>query len=102
MRQDYDVTTLEPVGEPVMIFNEEEEFFSPSGIEIAESSDKSKSAILVKCYYKHQKYKVIITDNNTGEVFSKIYEFKLLKEYLKFSIITCPLLLTFIFKNFQF
>ncbi len=84
MRQDYDPATLEPSGVAEMIFNEEDEFFAPSGIEISKSLDKSKSAVLFKPYYKHQKYKVIITDSKTGEVFAKTFEFKLLKEYLKF------------------
>ncbi len=84
MRQDYDPITLEPTGEAEMIFNEEDEFFSASGIDLSESYDRSKTAILIKPYYKQLKYKVIITDNNTGEVFAKTFEFKLLKEYLKF------------------
>ena len=84
MRQDYDPITLEPSGEAEMVFNEEDEFFAPSGIEISESFDKSKTAVLFKPYYKQQKFKVIITDNKTGEVFAKTFEFKLLKEYLKF------------------
>lgn len=84
MRQDFDPVTLESIGEAQTIFNEEDDYFAPSDIEISESPDRSKTAILFKPYYKHQRYKVLITDNNTGEVFSKVFDFKLSKEYLKF------------------
>ncbi len=84
MRQDFDPVTLEPAGEPVTVFNEEDEYFAPSGIEISESPDRSKTAILFKPYYKQQRYKVMVTDNKSGEVFAKTFDFKLMKEYLKF------------------
>ncbi len=84
MRQDFDPITLEPAGEAETIFNEEDEYFSPSDIEISQSPDNSKTAILFKPYYKHQRYRVSVIDNNTGSVFSKTFDFKESKEYLKF------------------
>ncbi|MFN8322606.1 MAG: hypothetical protein U0T74_08120 [Chitinophagales bacterium] len=83
-RQDYDLNTLEPAGEAQLIFDEKESYFSSSGIEIAESPDRSKTAVLIKPWYKLLKYKVVITDNNTGVSSEKTFDFKLLKEYLKF------------------
>ena len=84
VRQDYDPNTLEPVGDPVTVFDEDDEYFAPCSMEISQSPDRSKTALLFKPYYKQQKYKVMITDNNSGEVFSKTFDFKLSKEYLKF------------------
>lgn len=84
VRQDFDPVTLESIGEAQTIFNEEDEYFAPSDMEISQSPDRSKTAILFKPYYKQQRYKVMITDNNTGDVFSKTFDFKLSKEYLKF------------------
>jgi len=84
MQQDYDPNTLEPVGDAKTIFNEEDEYFAPCSIEICESPDRSKTAILFKPYYKQQRYKITIADNTTGEAFSKTFDFKQMKEYLKF------------------
>lgn len=83
-RQDYDMNTLEPAGEPKLLFDEKETYFSCSGIEVAESPDHSKNVVLFKPWYKGQKYKVVITDNTTGTTTEKIFDFKLLKEYLCF------------------
>lgn len=85
LRQDYDPTTLEPLGEPVMVFDEADDYFACSGIEIAHSEDGSKTAVLVKCYYSHQFYKVYVTDNRTGEEWNRKLAFKDLKEYLSFN-----------------
>ena len=85
MRQDYDPNTLEPVGEPVMVFNEEDEYFAPCGIVVSESPDRSKTAILFKPYYKQQRYKVTVFDNTDGTYFTKNFDFKQSKEYLKFT-----------------
>ncbi len=85
MRQDYDPNTLEPVGEPVTVFNEEDEYFAPNGIVVSESPDRSKTAILFKPYYKQQRYKVTVFDNTDGTYFTKNFDFKQSKEYLKFT-----------------
>lgn len=82
--QYYDAATLKVTVEPVKIFDETDDFFSPCDIIVSHSPDKSKTAILFKPYYKHQRFKVLITDNNTGEVFSKVFDFKKLNSYLKF------------------
>ena len=84
MQQNFNLDSLTADGEAKTILDNKEDFFASSGIEIAESNDKSKTAVLLKPFYRQQKYKVIITDNKTGEVFSKTYEFKELKEYLQF------------------
>jgi hypothetical protein len=83
-RQDYDVNTLEPIGGPQLIFEEADDHFSATGIAIAESDDKSKAAVLIKPYYRHHKYKVILTDNKTGQVYNKIFDFKPIKDLLAF------------------
>lgn len=85
LRQDYDPVTLEPLGEPVMVFDEADDYFACSGIEIAQSEDGSKTAMLVKCYYSHQYYKVYVTDNVTGQTWDRKIAFKDLKEYLCFN-----------------
>lgn len=82
--QYYDVATLKAIGEPSKIFDETDDFFSPCDIVVAHSPDGGKTAILFKPYYKHQRFKVQIYDNNSGEVFSKTFECKKLKTYLKF------------------
>lgn len=84
MRQDFDLDSLTPVGESKVIFDETDEYFACSGINIAESNDKSKTVLLLKPYYKQYKYKVILTDNNSGEFFSKSFDFKEMKTYLQF------------------
>ena len=84
MQQDFNLDSLTADGEAKTILDNKEEFFASSGIEIAQSSDKSKTAVLLKPFYRQQKYKVIITDNKTVDVFAKTYEFKELKEYLQF------------------
>ncbi|HLP21787.1 MAG TPA: hypothetical protein VK174_15850 [Chitinophagales bacterium] len=85
MRQDFDPNTLEPIGEAVVVFNEEDEYFAPNGIVISESPDRSKTAILFKPYYKHQRFKVTVYDNNDGTYFTKNFDLKEKKEYLKFT-----------------
>ena len=84
MRQDFDATTLESLGLPEMIYDEKDEYFTASGLEVVESDDQSKVAILLKPYYKQFKYKVIIVDNKTGSTFKATYDFKWRKEYLQF------------------
>lgn len=83
-RQDFDLTTLEPVGAAVVVFTHNDEYFKASGIDIVQSEDKSKVAVVIKPFEKYQKYKVLITDNNTGEESAHTYSFKELKEYLRF------------------
>jgi hypothetical protein len=83
-RQDFDPNTLEADGEPKEIFNEGDDYFSSCGIEIAQSNDKTKTALLVKCYYRNQKYKLIVTDNQLGQIYSRIFDFKQTKEYFRF------------------
>jgi hypothetical protein len=84
MQQDFDLDSMDVDGEAKMILDSREDFFASSGIEITQSNDQSKTAVLIKPFYRQTKYKVIITDNKTGEVFSKPFEFKELKEYLQF------------------
>lgn len=84
MRQDFDATTLESLGLPEMIYDEKDEYFTASGIEVVESDDKSKVAILIKPYYKQYKYKVIWVDNKTGSTAKATFDFKWRKEYLQF------------------
>ena len=76
LRQDYDPVTLLPVGEPVAIFDEAVDRFASSGIIIAQSDDKSKTSILIKHYFRQQKFKVILIDNNKGLVFERCFEIK--------------------------
>lgn len=83
-RQDFDINTLEPVGDAVVVFDHNDDYFSASGIDIVQSDDKSKTVVLIKPYYKYQKYKVVITDNTAGLETAKTFDFKELKEYLKF------------------
>lgn len=82
-RQEYDMNTLEPAGEPVMVYNEDEDRFGATGIELARSEDGIKTALLIKCYYRQQKFKLILIDNNVGQIYSKPVDFKSLKEYLR-------------------
>jgi len=84
LRQDYDPNTLEPVGAARVVFNRDEVGFAASGIDIVESDDKSKTAILMKCYYKEHNYKIILTDNNYGQIYAKVFSLKSLKQYLTF------------------
>jgi hypothetical protein len=84
LRQDYDPYTLDSLGDPQVVFNEEEDHISASGIEIAQSPNGSKTAMLVKCYYRQQKYKVILTDNHLGRIYAKVFDMKPVKDYLKF------------------
>ena len=85
-RQDYDPVTLAPVGGAHLIFCNEVDHFSASGIDIATSDDKSKTAVLIKCWYKHLSYKVILTDSKAGEVYNQDFNFSGTRknEYLKF------------------
>lgn len=83
-RQDFDLNTLEPVGDAVVVFNHNDEFFTASGIDIVQSEDKSKVAVVVKPYEKYQKYKVLIGDNTSNSESAHTYSFKDLKEYLRF------------------
>ena len=84
LRQDYDPNTLDSVGGPQVVFDEDADRFAASGIDIAESEDKSKTAMLIKCYYRQQKYKMILTDNKSGQLFAKVFDLKPMKEFLKF------------------
>ncbi|MCS6934085.1 MAG: hypothetical protein NZM35_02900 [Chitinophagales bacterium] len=84
MRQEFNAQTLEPDSAALLIFDEKDEFFTCSGIMLAQSPDGAKSALLIKPYYKHQKFKLLITDNRTGAISSKTYNFTNLKEYLQF------------------
>ena len=84
MQQDFDVNTLEPIGNATVLLDQKDEYFAASAIEIVHSLDYSKSAIVIKPYYKHQKYKVIIWDNTRGAVTQKTFDFKLMKTYLMF------------------
>lgn len=84
LRQDYDPVTLLPSGEPVAIFDEAKEHFAASGIEIAQSDDKSKTAILIKHYFRQQKFKVLLIDNNTDSVFEKSFPIKTDKDLINF------------------
>lgn len=84
MQQDFNLDSMDAEGEAKTVLDSKEDFFAASGIEIAQSNDKSKTAVLLKPFYRQTKYKVIITDNKTGEVFSKTFEFKEMKEYLQF------------------
>ena len=81
---EYDPITLEQIGDAKRFFKEDEDRFSSSGVEIAQSEDKTKTAMLVKCYYRQNLYKLILTDNIAGQVYSKVFNFKDLKEYLSF------------------
>jgi hypothetical protein len=83
-RQDFDLHTLQPVGNAVVIFDQKDDYFAASGIEIVQTADKGKTAILIKPYYKYQKYKVVFVDNQSGTETSLSYSFKDLKEYLSF------------------
>ncbi len=83
-RQDFDPVTLEGVGGPQLIYDELDEHFSASGMDIAYSQDRSKAAILIKCYYRQQFYKVLLFDDKAGQVYSKIFNFKETKEFLQF------------------
>ena len=84
LRQDYDPVTLLPAGEPVTVFDENKEHFAASGIEIAQSDDKSKTAILIKHYFRQQKFKVILIDNGKGNMFEKSFEIKAEKDLINF------------------
>lgn len=84
MRQDFDPVTLESAGEPVMMFDEKDEYFTCSGIDVVESADRSKVAVLFKPYYKQYRYKAVIMNNKTSEVYQRTYDFKWRKEYLRF------------------
>ncbi|HWB64430.1 MAG TPA: hypothetical protein VG603_13020, partial [Chitinophagales bacterium] len=81
---DYDPDSLTQMGDPKVIFDEADEHFAVSGIDIATSSNGRKTAILLKCWYRADKYKVILTDNQTGEVYASVFDFKVLKDYLQF------------------
>ena len=87
LRQDYDPVTLLPAGEPVVVFDESAEHFAASGIAIAHSEDKSKTAILIKHYFRQQKFKVLLVDNNKGPVFEHSYELKTEKDLVNFKSI---------------
>ena len=84
LRQDYDPVTLLPAGEPVTVFDEAVEHFAASGIELAQSDDKSKTAILIKHYFRQQKFKVILIDNSKGPVFEKSFAIKAEKDLINF------------------
>jgi hypothetical protein len=84
MRQDFDPNTLEADGGTKVVFDEIDERFTASGMMFAESEDKSKTAILFKCFYRQQKFKVWIIDNKTGKEFSRTVDFKESKENLQF------------------
>lgn len=83
-RQDFDANTLEPLGDAKVIFDHKDDFFTSSGIEVSQTEDRSKTAILIKPYYKYQKYKVLISDAASGEDKANIFSFKELKLYLRF------------------
>jgi len=71
-------------GEPVTVFDEAVEHFAASGIELAQSDDKSKTAILIKHYFRQQKFKVILIDNSKGPVFEKSFAIKAEKDLINF------------------
>ncbi|MBL7779548.1 MAG: hypothetical protein JNK66_14805 [Chitinophagales bacterium] len=85
MRQNFDANTLEPdTGGAQLIFDEKDEYFTCSGILLAHSPDGSKSAVLIKPYYKQQRFKLLIADAKSGTSIAKTYDFKEQKEYLQF------------------
>lgn len=88
MRQDYDPVSLLPSGEPVTIFDETQEHFAASGIDIAQSEDKSKTAILIKHYFRQSKFKLILVDNNKGSFLEHSYSLKADKNLVTFRKIT--------------
>lgn len=83
-RQDFDANTLEPLGDAIVIFDHNDDFFTSSGIEISQTEDRSKTAVLIKPYYKYQKYKVLISDAASGKDKASIFSFKEMKLYLRF------------------
>lgn len=83
-RKDFDANTLEPVGQPVLVHDERDEYFAVSGIEVMQSDDRTKTALLFKPFYKHQKFKVLVMEKRGEILLSKTYDFKPLKQYLKF------------------
>ena len=84
LRQDYDAITLLPTGEPVVVFDELKEHFAASGIDIAQSEDKSKTAILIKHYFRQSKFKVLLIDNIKDAVSERSYEIKADKDLVNF------------------
>ncbi len=84
LRQDYDPVTLLPAGEPVVVFDEAKEHFAASGIDIAQSEDQSKTAIVIKHYFRQSKFKVLLLDNITDAVFEHRYTLKTDKDLVNF------------------
>ena len=60
------------------------EHFAASGIDIAQSDDKSKTAIVIKHYFRQQKFKVLLIDNNKGPVFERSFDIKTEKDLINF------------------
>ncbi len=83
-RKDFDVNTLEAIGQPVLVHDERDEYFALSGIDVLQSDDRSKTAILFKPFYKHQKFKIVVVDKNGNPVLSRTCDFKPMKQYLRF------------------
>ena len=84
LRQDYDPVTLLPSGEPVVVFDEAKEHFAASGIDIAQSEDKSKTAIVIKHYFRQSKFKMLMVDNVKKEEFERTYDIKTDKDLINF------------------
>ena len=84
LRQDYDPVTLLPAGEPVAVFDEVKEHFAASGIDIAQSEDQTKTAIVIKHYFRQNKFKVLLIDNITDALFEHRYTLKTDKDLLNF------------------
>jgi len=84
MCQRYDPVSLLPSGGPVAVFDETKEHFAASGIDIAQSEDHSKTAILIKHYFRQNKFKVLLFDNNKGPLFERSYDLKTEKDLVNF------------------
>ena len=84
LRQDYDPVTLLPVGEPVTVFDAAQEHFAASGIEVAQSEDRSKTAIVIKHYFRQSKFKMLIIDNVKKQEFERTYDLKTDKNLITF------------------
>ena len=84
MRQDYDPVSLLPAGDPVAVFDEVKEHFAASGIDVVHSEDKTKTAILIKHYFRQSKFKLLLVDNVSDSVFQNIYELNTGKDLVSF------------------
>ena len=84
MRQDYDPLTLLPAGEPVVVFDENKEHFAACGIDIAHSEDRTKTAILIKHYFRQNKFKIVLIDNAKDQSIERTYPIKTEKDLINF------------------